>query len=101
MTSCDARTHADGVIYWFMVASVAKCALDVDLHAKLVGIHPALLLITPMVLQVVFTIVLWLTIPKIQHSVTVAGVNWEKGQTTAEQPLSTDEEKLINESQES
>ena len=75
-----------------MVASVAKCALDVDRHAEIVGIHPALLLIAPTVLQIVFTIVLWFTIPKIQHSVTVAGVNWEKGNaaTEEEKPLTDD-----------
>ena len=80
----------DAVIYWFMVASVAKCALGIDLHTKILGVHPFLVLVAPVALQLVFTVVLWTVIPKIQHSITVAGVTWEKEQSVKapdQQPL--------------
>jgi hypothetical protein len=65
-----------------MSSVVAKCALGIDLHAAITGVHPMLVLVAPVPLHFLYTIVLFMVVPGFQTSVIAAGVKWEKEQAS-------------------
>jgi hypothetical protein len=61
-----------------MSSVVAKCAIGIDLHAAITGVHPVLVLVAPVPLHFLYTIVLFMVVPGFQTSVIAAGSSGRK-----------------------